>query len=148
MVEKIRHNQIPCHISGGTLQQADYQHELLFSLIQRPFHLLWSCSISTTLGNRYFLVSFPSFSILHSHLPSPYKLMPPLDGIEIPAGAPTINPLWEQGQKFSFLCFLSHYPKFSSLSVSLPAPLSPPSPHLIPGMQQNQRSPEERIHSL
>jgi hypothetical protein len=39
--------------------------------------------------------------------------MNPLHGIEVTG--PTIDPLWEQGQNFSFLCFLSHYSKFSSL---------------------------------
>jgi hypothetical protein len=41
-----------------------------------------------------------------------------LDGIEIPAGAPTINPLSEQGKIFIFMFFL----KFSSLLVSLSLP--------------------------
>jgi hypothetical protein len=45
-------------------------------------------------------------------------------GIEIPVQEPTINPLWEQGQRYSFLFLVSYSEALSSVSL----PHSPPSP--------------------
>jgi hypothetical protein len=39
--------------------------------------------------------------------------MNPMEGVEIVG--PTIDPLWEIGQNFSMVCFLSHTARFSPL---------------------------------
>jgi hypothetical protein len=67
--------------------------------------------------------------------------------LEIPAGAPTINPLWEQGKIFIFMFYI-YLEVFFVVSLPLPPILTSLSLVTSSLAEAISRSPEEWMHSL